>query len=190
LAMAAVAKPTPKQEAQKGIDTPLPEAPPFHEPPPPKKAPPAAQQAQKIAKPNPGKAAKGEPDKTPGAKPGFEDPFKQIEVAENGGQDALTDAPGGEGDGDAGDAAARIAGKTTKGGGGKGKTAGHFKKGDPNGKLETGPLRKPSMCVGSGCGGGETPLTPLDNNRDKDGTSLTAMDIDPVIKAPQRTLTP
>jgi hypothetical protein len=179
----AAPKPAPKEPVARGIATPLPPAPVFHEPPPPRK------------KPAPAKAPRI--DKAAGKADDKHDPTKEVipgldaalgGITKHGGTDGadrLSKAGGDDGDGDVG---GDVVGPTTKSGGGDGKTAGHFKQGDPKG-LEIGKLRKPSMCVGSNCGTAPAEITIIDNNRDREGTTLTAMDIDRVIRSAQGLLT-
>jgi hypothetical protein len=171
----------------------MPAAAQFVEPPPPKKDPPkTAKSNQPNAKPNPGDSKKPSKDEDP-PRPGAASQITGIQLpGDDGARNELAKSmkPGGK---TGGNGPKRIGTKTGKGdepGGGDGKPAGDYQEGSKD-PINTGGVRTAVMCVGSGCGGGGGPtvVTPIDNNRDSDGTGLTSIDIDRVIKANQRLLT-
>ena len=177
---------TPKSE--------MPPAPTFVEPPPPKKDQP---KIAKVNQPNemkdPGDTKKPTKDEEPPL-PGAASQIVGIKLPGDApGRNELAKSmkPGGK---TGGNGPAHIGTKTgdddEQGGGDGKKTAGKYKNGSKE-PLDTGGLRTGKMCVGAGCdgGGGPVAITPIDNNRDSDGTGITSADIERVIKASQRLLT-
>jgi outer membrane biosynthesis protein TonB len=184
----------PREPTVRGLSPKMPSAQPFKEPPPPKRQQPHIQNKQPGQNEQKSPHDDTDPGKTPpkgevkpravpavvGAIAGIAVPDAHRSV------DRLAAAGG---DGGHGGPAGGDGAPTTRGGGDGKHPAGHFHAGDPSGKLETGPMRAPSMCAGAHCGTAPVGVTPIDDHRDREGTSLTALDIDRVIRNASRLLT-